>query len=80
MGVQGSTALFFGDAVLPVARRAGWHTALIKTRLAEAQKQDCDLAMASVLPGSVSHRNYERLGFQLAYMRVNVTREFDGTR
>lgn len=39
-----------------------------------AARAGCDLAMASVLPGSGSHRNYERGGFQLVYMRVNVSR------
>jgi hypothetical protein len=32
--------------------------------------------MTTVLPGSGSHRNYERAGFQLIYMRVNLIREF----
>jgi len=32
--------------------------------------------MVSVLPGSGSHRNYERAGFELIYMRVNLMREF----
>jgi hypothetical protein len=80
MGVLGNVALFFGDAVRSSARRAGWHTVLIRTRLAAAQKQGCELAMAWVLPGSVSHRNYERLGFQLAYTGVSLTREFDEPR
>jgi hypothetical protein len=32
--------------------------------------------MVSVLPGSLSHRNYERAGFELIYTRVNLQREF----
>jgi len=77
MNVQNNVALFYGDASLVPARRKGWQTALIRTRLAAAQAQGCDIAMASVLPGSTSHRNYERAGFQLIYMRVNLIREFE---
>jgi len=76
MNVQDNVALFSGDASLIQARRKGWQTALIRARLAAAQRQGCDLAMVSVLPGSTSHRNYERAGFQLIYMRVNLMREF----
>jgi GNAT superfamily N-acetyltransferase len=76
MGIQGSVALFYGDATLPPGRRQGWQSALIRARLAAVVDRACDLAMASVLPGSGSHRNYERAGFQLIYMRVNLTREF----
>ena len=76
MGIQNKTALFYGDALLPEARRVGHQTALIRARLAAAQRQGCDLAMVNVLPGNGSHRNYERAGFQLIYMRVNVLREF----
>jgi GNAT superfamily N-acetyltransferase len=77
MGVQSGVAELSGDATLAAARRKGWQLALVRARLAAAQKQGCDLAMVSVLPGSASHRNYERAGFQLIYMRVNLIREFD---
>jgi hypothetical protein len=76
MGVQNGVAVFSGDATLVCGRRKGWQSALIRARLAAAQAQDCDLAVATVLPGSASHRNYERAGFQLIYMRVNLMREF----
>lgn len=76
MSIQGRVALFFGDAVLTGARRKGWQSALITARLKAAQEAGCDLAMASVLPGSISHRNYQRAGFQLIYTRFNLLREF----
>ena len=76
MGVRNGVALFYGDATLLEARRQGWQLKLIKARLAAAQRGGCDLAMVSVIPGSGSHRNYERAGFQLIYMRVNLMREF----
>ncbi|MBV8552593.1 MAG: hypothetical protein JOY54_14945 [Acidobacteriaceae bacterium] len=76
MSVHQSVALLVGDAVRLEARRQGWQGQLIRARLAAAQRLGCELAMASVLPGSISHRNYERAGFQLLYTRVNIVREF----
>ena len=76
LAIQDGTALFIGDAVLPKFRGQGWQRRLIRERLAIAQRNGCDLAMATVLPGSASHRNYERAAFQLVYMRVNLSREF----
>jgi hypothetical protein len=75
MGEHNGVALLYGDATVPQARGRSWQNALITARLAAAQKLGCDLAAASVLPGSSSHRNYERAGFQLLYMRVNLTNE-----
>ncbi len=77
MAVQEGVALFTGDATLRSARGKGWQARLIRERLAAAQRLGCQLASTTVLPGSTSHRNYERAGFQLIYMRVNVMREFD---
>lgn len=76
LAVQDRTALFVGDAVLPGFRKEGWQGRLIRERLAIAQRNGCNLAVVSVLPGTTSHRNYERAGFQLLYMRVNLSREF----
>lgn len=76
LAIQDRTALFMGDSVLPKFRRQGWQRRLIQERLAIAHRNECDLAAVSVLPGSSSHRNYERAGFQLIYMRVNLSREF----
>lgn len=75
MGMQGRVALFYGDATLKEARGKGWQSKLIRERLLAAQRQGCDFAMVSVLPGSTSHRNYERAGFQLMYTRVNLMGE-----
>ena len=66
MGIASGVALFYGDATLPSARRKGWQSKLIRARLHAAQREGCDLAVACVLPGSGSHRNYEREGFGLA--------------
>lgn len=77
MMVQNGVALLTGDATVPSARGKGWQAALIRERLAAAQRQGCDIAMTAVLPGSGSHRNFERAGFQLIYMRVNLKRDFE---
>lgn len=65
-------ATFYGDSTMRRARRSGLQFALIAHRLREAAQMGCDLASASVVPGSSSHRNYERAGFQLIYSRIQV--------
>ncbi len=72
MDVHAGLATFFGDATLVPARGHGLQVALIRQRLRRAAELGCDLATASVVPGSSSHRNYERAGFQLVYGRVMV--------
>jgi GNAT superfamily N-acetyltransferase len=70
MAIHDGLATLFADSTLPAARRQGWHSALIRSRLRAAAARGCDLAMAATLPGSTSQRNYERCGFQVAYTRV----------
>ena len=74
MSMEAGVALLAGDATLPASRGLGLQGLLVRERIARAARAGCDLAMACVLPGSGSHRNYERAGFQLVYMRVNVKR------
>lgn len=75
LGIQNRVALFYGDATLLGFRGRGFQRALIQARLEAASAAGCELAMVSVLPGSGSQRNYERAGFNLVYMRVNVMRD-----
>ncbi len=74
MDVHAGLATFFGDATLVRVRGQGLQLALIRHRLRRATGLGCDLATASVAPGGISHRNYERAGFQLVYARVIVGR------
>jgi GNAT superfamily N-acetyltransferase len=74
MSVREGVALLYGDATVPEGRGKGVQSALIRARLAAAARAGAEFAMASVLPGSGSQRNYERAGFQLVYMRVNLRR------
>jgi GNAT superfamily N-acetyltransferase len=78
MGIHDGLATFFGDATRVGARGHGLQLALIRHRVQRAAQLGCDLATASVVPGSVSNRNYERAGFQLVYGRVMVSRAFQG--
>lgn len=75
MSIREGVALLYGDATLPFARGQGLQSALIRHRVQLAAQHGCDWVMATVIPGSGSHRNYERAGFSLAYMRVNVMRD-----
>ncbi len=45
---------------------------LIAARLIEALARGCDLATASTASGSASQRNYERMGFTVAYTKVTL--------
>jgi GNAT superfamily N-acetyltransferase len=70
MTVRGGLATLFADSTKTRYRRRGFQRELIMARLEEARAQSCDLATASVSPGSASQRNYERAGFQVAYTKV----------
>jgi GNAT superfamily N-acetyltransferase len=72
LAIHGSLATLFADSTLPQYRRQGLHRELIAARLNEALAQGCDFATASTLPGSISQRNYERLGFQVVYTKVSL--------
>ena len=72
--VQSGLATFFADGTRQTARGRGLQTALIRGRIAIAASHGCDLATASTLPGSQSQRNYERVGFRVAYTKIAFTR------
>jgi hypothetical protein len=74
MSIHGGVAQLSGDSTLIAFRHRGIQRSLIRHRLMLAESQGADLAMACVIPGSASHRNYERCGFRLFYMRVNIAR------
>jgi GNAT superfamily N-acetyltransferase len=74
MNIHDGAVALFGAASLKPYRALGIQQALIAHRSRLAREAGCDLAVACVIPGSGSHRNYERAGFRLAYMRVNVVR------
>jgi hypothetical protein len=72
LAVRNGLATLFADSTVAGFRRGGLHRELIVARLNEAMAQGCDMATASTLPGSGSQRNYERLGFQVAYTKLTL--------
>lgn len=74
MDLHNGLATLFGDATLKKWRGRGLQLATIRHRLRQAALEGCDAASASTLPGSTSHRNYERAGFQLLYVRTMLSR------
>jgi GNAT superfamily N-acetyltransferase len=75
LAVYDGLATLFADSTIPQYRRAGVHRELIAARLNEAIARGCTLATASTLPGSTSQRNYERMGFQVAYTKVTMKKD-----
>jgi GNAT superfamily N-acetyltransferase len=71
--IRDGLATLCADGTIAAFRRRGLQSELILARLNEAAAQGCDLATASTLPGSQSQRNYERVGFQVAYTKVTLT-------
>lgn len=68
-------AEFGGASTLPEHRGKGIQTALLKARLAYAKKNGCDMAMVTTLPGTISQRNVEKQGFQIAYARTKFSKQ-----
>ncbi len=64
-----------GAATLPAHRHHGVQTVLLATRLHEAARAGCDLAVVTTLPGSRSQHNVQRRGFELLYTRAVLVRE-----
>lgn len=64
-----------GASTLPEHRGRGIQTGLLKARLAYAGKNGCDTAMVTTLPGTISQRNVEKQGFQIAYARTKFSKQ-----
>jgi len=52
-----------GAATLPAHRRRGVQSALLASRLHDAARQGCDIAVVTTQPGSKSQQNVQRQGF-----------------
>lgn len=63
-----------GAATLPDKRRRGVQSALLSSRLADASRSGCDVAVVTTQPGSKSHENVQRQGFELLYTRAVLVR------
>lgn len=69
MAIRDGLVNCFGDATLQQYRGRGLQSALIQARLQTAQREGATLAMVTTMPGTISQRNYERAGYQVAYTR-----------
>lgn len=67
-------AELFGASTRPSFRNRSVQSALLASRLAEAQRLGCDLAFIHTEPGSASQRNVERMGFRLVYTKVHFVK------
>lgn len=68
--IQDAVAQLSGAATLPAHRRRGVQSALLRHRLLEALRHDCDLAVVTTEPGSKSQENVQKAGFALLYVRA----------
>ena len=67
----------FGDATSPEFRRRGIQSALVQARLRAAEEAGLDLAAVVTQGGSTSQRNYERMGFRVAYSKATLVKTFE---
>ena len=74
LSIREGMAMMFADGVARPCRRLGLHRELIAARLNEALACGCDVAAAATAPASASQRNFERLGFQVVYTRVTLSK------
>ena len=68
--LSGELAQLTGAGTLPAFRRRGVQKALARTRLQDARAAGCLYAVVTTQPGSTSHANMQRTGFDLAYTRA----------
>ena len=74
MRICDGVAQLCGSATTPAHRRRGIQTALLSSRLADAARQGCDIAVVTTQPGSKSQQNVQRQGFELLYTRAILVR------
>jgi ribosomal protein S18 acetylase RimI-like enzyme len=67
-------ATLCGAATHPQHRRRGVQSALLATRVRAAAAAGCDVAVVTTQPGSKSHENVQRQGFELLYTRAILVR------
>lgn len=72
--VDGDLGYLASAATLPGFRKRGLQTALIRRRIAEAERLGCRLVCSQAQFGSSSHHNLETAGLRLAYLKAIWTR------
>jgi ribosomal protein S18 acetylase RimI-like enzyme len=76
MRLSNGVAQLCGAATLPEHRRRGVQTALLATRLRDAARDGCDIAIVTTQPGSKSQENVQRQGFSLLYTRAILVKSW----
>jgi GNAT superfamily N-acetyltransferase len=71
--VQGGVAYLADATTDPAFRGRGLHSALLRRRLHEAARAGAELVFSGAEPFSASHRNMERAGLRLQFMRAKWT-------
>ena len=69
---EGTASLTFA-ATLPEYRGRGIQTALLRSRISDAFAAGCGLVVGQCAFGSQSHRNMERVGMRVGYVRASWT-------
>ncbi len=64
-----------GAGTAPAHRRHGVQSAMLSARLTDARAAGCDVAVIVTQPGSTSHQNAQRRGFDLLYTRATLVRQ-----
>lgn len=73
MHIHNGVASLTFAATLPEYRRQGLQQALLRRRILEAANKGCELIVSQCAFLSPSHRNMERIGMQIGYIRSNWT-------
>ncbi|MDG0791802.1 GNAT family N-acetyltransferase [Cohnella ginsengisoli] len=72
--IQNDKASFTFAAVLPAYRNKGLHRLLLDRRIDAAHRNGCTIAVSQCAYLSQSHRNMERAGMRLGYVKTTWTR------
>lgn len=75
LGISGDVAALSGTSIRPGYRGRGGQGAIISARLAFAKQHGCTLACSATLPNSHSQFNLQKMGFRVAYPKVELVRE-----
>lgn len=68
--IEGDGVALFTASTIPSHRRHGWQRAMIRERMARAQRAGLRYARACAEPLTGSERNFRALGFVPLYTRV----------
>ena len=75
VGLSQGVAALSGTSVRPSFRGRGGQGAMIQARLAFAKERGCTLACSATAPHRHSQFNLEKLGFRVAYPKLEFVRE-----